>query len=141
MIQKNKRQLLTTQKQSFMKNLKTILCIFSLGLFLISCSSSEPEIVDQIDPIDPTPVAKTTYNKNVKTIIDNSCATSACHDSTNPANGLRLTNYSEVKNAASSGNLITRMNSSSNPMPASGRLTTTTLAIIDKWKADGFLEN
>ncbi|WP_422090186.1 hypothetical protein [Tenacibaculum ovolyticum] len=123
-----------------MKNIKIAFCILSLGLFLTSCSSSsEPDIIDPVDPIDTS--TKTTYDKNVKTIIDNSCATSACHDTTNPANGLRLTSYSEVKNAASSGNLISRMNNSSNPMPASGKLNTTTLAVIDKWKADGFLEN
>jgi hypothetical protein len=128
-----------------MKNLKITFCILSLGLFLMSCSSSEPEIVDpgggSGTGSGPGTSDKITYDKDVKTIINNSCATSACHDSTNPASGLRLTNYSEVKNAAENGNLISRMNSTSNPMPASGKLDATTLAVINEWKADGFLEN
>ncbi|OSY89059.1 hypothetical protein WH52_03360 [Tenacibaculum holothuriorum] len=85
--------------------------------------------------------AKTTYVANVKTIIDNSCATASCHDATNPTAGLPLTNYTQVKNAAQNGNLIARMNSTANPMPQSGLLPTATRAIIDKWKTDGFLEN
>lgn len=132
-----------------MKNFKLTLYILSLGLFLISCSSSsEPEII-------PTggggsgsgsgsgggAAAKTTYNKDVKTIIDNSCATSACHDSTNPASGLKLTNYAEVKSAAENRGMIERMNNANDPMPASGMLSSNTRAIIDKWKTDGFLEN
>ncbi len=124
-----------------MKNFKNVLLILSLGLFLISCSSSsEPEIIPPDGNGNGTS-AKTTYDKDVKTIINNSCATSACHDSTNPASGLKLTNYAEVKNAAENGALISRMNSSSNPMPASGRLSSSTRAIMDKWKTDGFLEN
>ncbi|MGB1041982.1 MAG: hypothetical protein ACPGU6_01180 [Tenacibaculum sp.] len=126
-----------------MRNLKTTLCIISLGLFLASCSSSsEQEIVmpDGGNTGGGTST-KTTYDKDVKTIINNSCATSACHDATNPTAGLPLTNFSQVKNAAENGNLIARMNSSSNPMPASGRLSSSTRAIIDKWKEDGFLEN
>ncbi len=123
-----------------MKNFKLTLCVFSLGLFLISCSSSsEPEIIPPGG--GGGAAAKTTYDKDVKTIVNNSCATSSCHDATNPAAGLKLTNYAEVKNAAQNGNLIARMNSSSSPMPPSGMLSSNTRAIIDKWKSDGFLEN
>ncbi len=132
-----------------MKNFKLTLCILSLGLFLISCSSSsEPEIIPpggggsgSSSGSGGGASAKTTYNKDVKTIIDNSCATSSCHDSTNPASGLRLTNYAEVKSAAENRGMIERMNNANDPMPASGRLSSDTRAIIDKWKADGFLEN
>lgn len=129
-----------------MKNFKTIIYICLLGFFIIGCSSSsEPEIVTPDEPTDGSAdsesAAKITYQDNVKTIIDNSCATSNCHDTTNPKAGLRLTNFSQVKEAASSGNLIARMNSSSNPMPIGGRLPSSTRDIIDKWKADGFLEN
>lgn len=131
-----------------MKNFKLILCILSLGLFLMSCSSSsEPEIIPPGGDSNPDDgsnngsSAKTTYEKDVKTIINNSCATSSCHDSTNPASGLRLTTYAEVKSAAQNRGMIERMNNANNPMPASGRLSSDTRAIIDKWKTDGFLEN
>ena len=141
--------------------------LFVMIFFLLSCSSSEikddfipvdPVTVDpapvdtiSVDPtpvdtisVDPTPVdpvpEKTTYDKDVKTLINNSCATAACHGADNPPYGLALTNYEQVKNSAINGNLIGRINSSSNPMPPSGK-NNTIIAIIDKWKNDGYLEN
>ncbi len=120
-----------------MKNLQNSFYILVLGLFLLSCSSSsEPEIVP---PGGGGTTAKTTYDKDVKTIINNSCATSACHDSTNPPNGLSLTNYAEVKAAAQNGALHTRIDNGT--MPPNQPLAPSQKSIIDKWKADGYLEN
>lgn len=123
-----------------MTNFKSTFCILTLGLFLIGCSSSsEPEMIIAGEGGSETS-AKITYDKDVKTIIDNSCATSRCHDSSNPAAGLSLTNYSQVKSITSGDVLIERINNASDPMPASGRLPAPTRAIIEKWKTDGLLE-
>ena len=120
--------------------------LFVMIFFLLSCSTSE--INEDFIPVDPSPVdptpaepepAKTTYEKDVKVLINNSCATAACHDAENPPYGLALTNYEQVKNSAENGNLIGRINSNSNPMPPSGK-NNTIVAIIDKWKNDGYLE-
>ncbi|CAM1361031.1 conserved exported hypothetical protein [Tenacibaculum litopenaei] len=120
-----------------MKNVTKSLFVLSVSLFFFNCSSSEVTPPDN----NPTPTAtKTTYDKDVKTLINNSCATSACHDAVSPQAGLPLTNYTQVKNAAQNGNLIARINSSSNPMPPSGQ-NSTVVAIIAKWKTDGYLEN
>ncbi|HAO14676.1 MAG TPA: hypothetical protein DDE71_03815 [Tenacibaculum sp.] len=108
-----------------------------ISVFLINCSSSEiTELIPT--PVDP-PSGKTTYEQNVKTLINNSCATSACHDAVIPASGLPLTNYTQVKNAAENGNLINRINNSSDPMPPSGQ-NSTIISIINQWKNDGYLE-
>ncbi len=119
-----------------MKNsLKTFL--FFSSILLVNCSSSE--VPAEETPMDST--EKITYEKDVKSIINSSCATSACHDSAAPAASLSLTNYTQVRSAAENRNLIGRINSASNPMPAAGRISSEKRAIIDKWKADGYLEN
>ncbi|WGH74324.1 hypothetical protein P8625_09365 [Tenacibaculum tangerinum] len=119
-----------------------LLFVLSISIFvsLASCSSDDDATpTDPVDP-DPTPVTKTTYDKDVKTAINNSCATSNCHDATAPTGGLPLTNYTQVKNAAQNGNLITRINSNTNPMPPTGK-DQSIINLINNWKNDGYLEN
>jgi len=106
-----------------------------LGLLIASCSSSE---VPAEDPIDPS--TKITYEKDVKSIINSSCATAACHDNVSPTAGLSLTTYDLVRNAAENGNLFGRINSTTNFMPPTGQLPSPTRSIITKWKDDGYLE-
>ena len=122
-----------------MKQLIQSTLVLSMSILLFSCSSSEISDPDPT-PINPPSEEKTTYDKDVKTLINNSCATSACHDADNPQAGLPLTNYNQVRNAAETGNLINRINSSSNPMPPTGQ-NNTIISIIDQWKNDGYLEN
>jgi len=126
-----------------MKNLLHQTLYFTiLSMFMMSCSSSEvPAAEDPIDSGGSGEVTVVTYDADVSSIIANNCSTSGCHASTNPAAGLALTNYTQVKEAAENGNLIARMNSTTAPMPQSGRLSASVLAIIDQWKEDGFLEN
>jgi len=141
-------------------NFKNTFCAVTLGLLLIGCSSSdddkvpetpketttdtntgtETDVVEEVIEMETETAAKTTYNKDIKTLINNSCATSSCHDSTNPAGGLRLTNYDEVKRSASEGNLLSQV--TSNAMPRTGGpLSAANKSLLAKWKTDGFLEN
>ena len=119
---------------------KTILMTFNfnqflfslvLSIFLFSCTSTEIPITEIEE--------KVTYDSHIKTIVNNSCATSACHDDTAPTGGLSLTNYSLVKNAAINGNFHTRIDN--NTMPPNNPLSSATKSIINKWKTDGYLEN
>ncbi|MCL7752151.1 hypothetical protein [Polaribacter sp. Z022] len=111
--------------------------LFSFSMFLIaSCTKAFiPDIEDTTNPI--TKVIK--YNTDVKQIMTNNCIT--CHGGPSPSDGLDLTTFANVKNAALNRNLIERMNDATAPMPQSGLLLLSTRKIIDKWKADGFLEN
>ncbi len=106
----------------------TIFCFFVFS----SCTTTEIPLVE-------TPENTITYINDVKTIIDTNCI--ACHSSSGVANFLPLTNYNQVRDAAETRNLILRMNDVSNPMPQGGLLSPEIRAVIDKWKADGFLEN
>ena len=113
-------------------NFKNVaLSIFISSIFL-SCSTTEIPIVPEV-------TEKITYDKNVKSIVDNSCATSGCHSAVNPAAGLMLTNYTQVKNSAQNGNFHGRINNGT--MPPGNPLPSATIAIINKWQTDGYLEN
>jgi cytochrome c5 len=116
-------------------NLTSLLLVAILS---VSCSSS---VVSNDEPVVIDPTQKTTYEKDVKNIINNSCAVSGCHTGSNPPAGILLNTYSQVRSQAENGNLIARMNNGSNPMPPSGLLPSSTRSVIDQWKADGFLEN
>lgn len=117
---------------SKIKNMKKIFYFSIIAILLINCTTAEIPLVDI--PTDRT----ITYSQDIEAIIFNNCLT--CHSSVNPRNGLILETYTQVKNSAQSGSLISRMNDAANPMPQAGLLTADKRALIDKWKADGFLE-
>lgn len=116
---------------------KTILLIV-FGSFLMSCSSTE--IAEAVIDVDPDAEA-ITYNKDVQSIINNSCATTACHGSATPPAGLSLNTFAQVESAVENRGLVSRINNSSNPMPPTGMLPQATRLIIDQWVADGLLED
>lgn len=128
---------LLNHKHHIMKKLNLTL-LLALSISIMSCSSSE---VSNEDPVVIDPTTKVTYEKDVKNIINNSCAVSGCHTGSSPAAGIAFNTYNQVRSQAENGNLIGRINSGSNPMPPTGLLPTSTRSIIDQWKADGFLEN
>ncbi len=109
-----------------------ILSLAFIAPLLFNCTTTEIPIVEPIQE-------KITYNKHIKVLVNNGCATSSCHDAVNPAAGLKLTNYTEVKASAENGSFHARINNGS--MPPSGPLPPGPKSIIDKWKSDGYLEN
>lgn len=113
---------------------KTLFISFIILFNFNSCTTSEIPL-DSVEPILTT----ISYEADVKAIIDNNCI--SCHVSNGQASFLPLVNYTQVRTSAESGTLIERMNDIANPMPQSGLLSAQTRAIIDAWKANGFLEN
>lgn len=112
-------------------NMKKIFYISIIAL-IASCTTAEI-------PLASAPVDRTvTYTQDIQPIMFNNCLT--CHVSNGVASFLPLVNYEQVKNSAQNGNLIVRMNDAANPMPQSGLLTADKRALVDKWKADGYLE-
>ena len=106
--------------------------------FLISCASDS-----QSDLIESITIDKVTYLDNVKTIIDNNCI--VCHNSgTNPIGPFPLETYSEVRDKAQNGALLTRIQlPAGNPsvMPKTGKMPQQLIDVIVAWAEGGFLEN
>ncbi|MPT31243.1 MAG: cytochrome c [Chryseobacterium sp.] len=108
-----------------------------LGFFmLMSCDTKTYE-----DISDNTPITETvTYNKNVKTIIDNNCV--VCHSPTGSNPYFPLTDHTAVKNSIDNIlDRIQRANGDPLKMPQGGTLSQDNINMIIKWKADGLLEN
>lgn len=112
-----------------------LLSALLITIVIFSCTTAVIPLDEEAGPIEET----ITYNTDVKLIMDNHCTT--CHGNVNPNAGLSLTNYTQVRSSAENGNLISRMNNQTNPMPPSGILSSQVRAVIDKWRDDGFLEN
>ncbi|MBL4905439.1 MAG: hypothetical protein JKZ00_05415, partial [Flavobacteriaceae bacterium] len=73
--------------------MKKIVSIILLSLIFTSCSSDSLE-----DLVDPLPDTSTmiTYRANVKSIIDQSCAVSGCHNAATNQNNITLETYEQV---------------------------------------------
>ncbi len=125
-----------------MKNILKRVALLLIALFCFNCGSddsTEPGPGPNPDT-NPNPNKITTYNADVKTIIDTHCL--ECH--TIPlAQGapFPMRNYDETIIGVDR-DLVLRMVSTSinNVMPPSGRLPQETIDIILDWEADGFLE-
>jgi hypothetical protein len=115
--------------------MKNVFSLLLLSLFFFNCSSDSTD-----DLTTPLPVT-ITYTQNIKAIMDTSCATSGCHNAAGNSANLILENFTQVRNAFLNRNALGRMESSSNPMPASGNLPNTSIQIIKNWRDQGYLEN
>jgi uncharacterized membrane protein len=120
-------------------NAKTIFIALSFSSILAGCTNDNPTTL-----IDETPMeGLTTYNQNVKSIIDNNCV--VCH-ATVPKNSapMPLVTYDQVKEAVLNRGLLTRIsleNGNSSLMPKGGpRMPQVSIDIILKWQKDGLLE-
>ena len=131
-----------------MRDKLVIICIF---LALAGCSSSDtnegvmpppdstnnPPADDDDD--DNTPPASVSWQDDIRLIIQNNCTT--CH-SDPPRNQapMSLVTYDDVRNAVENRGLLGRINSTSNPMPPTGRLPAATRQLIEDWADLGFEE-
>ncbi|WP_242205168.1 c-type cytochrome [Aestuariivivens insulae] len=123
-------------------NLKHFIYAFLSISLLLNCSSggddpSEPN-TNNPDP-DPDTSGKVTYDADIKSIMTSNCT--SCHGSpTSQGAPMSLTTFSQVK--ANVDKIITRVNSSSNPMPpaSNGTLSSSEKNLIQQWKDDGLLE-
>jgi uncharacterized membrane protein len=105
----------------------------------VGCTNDNPSTL-----MDNPPMAGlTTYNQNVKSIINNNCV--VCHAAV-PKNGapMSLVTYDQVKQAVLNRGLLTKIsleNGNSSLMPNGGpRMPQATIDIIVKWEKDGLLE-
>ena len=115
---------------------KLIILTFIGFMPFVSCTSSTQGTYDCTN-LAPN------YIDDVKPILDNSCATSGCHNSTSKAQGLDYSSYSSTKKNASSNAFMGSMEHRSGykAMPQGrSKLSNAELEIIYCWTQNGFLE-
>ncbi len=115
--------------------MKKLLILSIFTTFFLSCSNDSTD--DVTTPI-PTVI---TYNKDIKAIMDTSCATSGCHNAASNAGTLTLENFTQVRNAFVNRNALGRMESTTASMPPAGNLPSTSIQKIKDWRDQGYLEN
>ncbi|WP_129748777.1 hypothetical protein [Flavobacterium anhuiense] len=110
------------------------------AIILAGCSND-----DSSAPMNTSaPAGSVTYDKDVKTIIDNNCI--VCHAAV-PTNGapISLVTYAQVKDAVLKRSLIIRIsleNGNSVLMPKGGpRMPQETIDIVKQWKRMDYLKN
>jgi hypothetical protein len=70
--------------------------------FLMSCNKDSGASTTTFSCTGITP----TYTSTIKTILDNSCAVSGCHDAIYAARGVDLSTYASVKAASKQGSFM-----------------------------------
>lgn len=106
-----------------------IVLILVAGVLIVSCESNT---YNEISVVATNP----TYTANIEPVMQASCV--GCHSvgGTFPT----LTTYAQVKNSASTGKLICRIDQScGSVMPPSGALATQTINMIKLWQQQGFV--
>lgn len=120
-------------------NLKKLSVVLSSVLILTGCSND-----DSPAPTTSTaPDGSVTYNKDVKSIIDNNCI--VCHAAVpNSGAPISLVTYAQVKDAVLKRSLIIRIsleNGNNVLMPKGGpRMPQETIDIVKQWEKDGLFE-
>ncbi len=117
-----------------------ILGIIGLGVLFAHCTQ------DKAFP--PSPPADTTstqslcdtvglsYDKEVEPVMSKNCAISGCHSSSSSAGGVSLETYKQVKQEATTGDLLCTIkhNTGCTNMPRGGdQLPDSTIQMIDCW--------
>jgi cytochrome c5 len=117
------------------------LILFIAILLCFSCSSGDDDTQPNPDTdSNPNPNKTTTYDADVKAIIDSQCV--RCH--TVPAvDGapFPMRNYTETIVGVNRDLVLFVKSTGANVMPPEGRLPQATIDIILDWEADGFKEN
>ena len=118
-----------------MKN--AIVCLIFTVFVAMSCTSDNSATLTE----PANTVELTTYNNNVKAIIDNNCITCHANIPTNNA-PYSLTTYADVKlHISDIINRISRANGAVGLMPQGGpRLPQTSINVVNKWQTDGLIE-
>lgn len=120
--------------------LHTKIGLIFFSAILISCSDDEESTMMTTPSEDVLPEKVTTYEADVKPIIDSKCM--ICH--TEPAQGgarFAMRNYEETKNAVLTKDFLLRIQSTGdNVMPPTGKLPDDMIKTLIDWDADGLKE-
>jgi uncharacterized membrane protein len=123
-----------------MKNIGYLLMLLCM-LLSIGCSksdNSEGTPMDDPDGGDPNPTALS-YQNDIRSIIQGNCVVCHADPPTNNA-PMSLTTLSQVQSAVETRGLLSRINSTTNPMPPDGLMPMSARQLIADWVDQGFPE-
>lgn len=111
-------------------------------LLINSCAK---DVADQPSDVDCSTVdaATNTYNLRIKTIMDNNCAMSGCHDNLTKESGVNLSNYAGTKTGFVSADALCTIKQEQGcvPMPdSSPKLADSLITYIQCWSENGYPE-
>jgi hypothetical protein len=123
---------------------RSFLLLFTVSslLFLTSCTDDELATGGGGAILDCRGQAPT-YSANIKSIMDGSCATSGCHNSSTQANGIDLSTYDLVKTESGKIRFLgsIRHESGFDRMPqGKSKLSDSTIDMIACWIENGSAE-
>ncbi len=102
-----------------------------------SCYKDSKEALYPSNACDTTNI---TWNKDIKTIVSNSCALSGCHDASTASGSYALNTFAGVKQIANNGRFIAVIENGSMPK-GSSKLDDCTINKVRRWINTGALEN
>jgi mono/diheme cytochrome c family protein len=117
---------------------KIVLFVISSFVVLSSCYYDKEDLLYGPSQCDTSAVK---YSVQIKSILNASCL--SCHSGTAAAGGgIKLDDYTSVKNAATNGTFLSSVTRSVNPMPkGSARLNECRIAEIRTWIREGAPNN
>ena len=115
------------------------LCVLSVVL-LFSCAKDKAQKPADIDcsTIDQS---ANTYNLNIKTILDDNCASAGCHDAIFASSGVNLATYDASKAAFQAGNVLCTVKQEQGclPMPQGGsKLADSLITYLQCWSENNY---
>jgi hypothetical protein len=118
----------------------SVLCLFSFAWFA-GCDKK----VGKLPPVDPNKVNcdTVTYKRNIKPLVEASCAKSGCHDAATKAGQVEFTSYAKLKTQVDAGRIKARViDGDPTYMPQdNGRLPEQQIRMIQCWLDKGAPEN
>lgn len=127
-----------------MKRILIILAVILTASFLGSCYYDKADLLypDGKIPCDTTVVAK--FSSDVLPVMNVSCNTSGCHNTTAASSGVILDTYAGVKAQVANGRLMGSINQTSgfSAMPkGAGKLINCSIIKIQQWINSGTPNN
>lgn len=107
-----------------------------LSVLAFTACDSDP------DPIDLCPTDGITYNQDVKSLLDTSCAFAGCHSADSAGSIGSLANYADAVDFVASGRLLGAINHEEGfkPMPypaGTSKISDCNIDVITAWINDG----
>ena len=124
------------------KRIGLILFITTLGLVVTQGCYYDNE--EELYPGTTCDTVDVSYSSTIEPLIQGNCATSGCHSGANPAAGLKLETYEEIRAASLNGSISDRINRPAGDpllMPPTGKLGNCQILKVDAWTDQGANNN